>query len=249
MNQQLLPFNYDQAAYFYDTLELDTELNERIVDGLLKVLGETETKKIWDAACGTGAQSIPLAEMGYDIVGSDICQSMISIAGSKAELPFYEGDMCTFNPGSCDAVIVMMNSLGHISKYEMKSALKNFASSLDAGGLLIGDADNRKYLEEFLTDEPFISRVKFIETEKYIRKTQAHKMKDGIYEVSDIWMKGSFITYEGTCEVQSWYKDELEALLFASGFKSIKWFTRTFSSLDGLTESESDSLLFVAKKA
>lgn len=249
MNQQLLPFNYDQAAYFYDTLELDAELNRKIVKGLLNVLAKKKVKKIWDAACGTGAQTIPLADNGFELIGSDICHSMISIAEEKADLPFYEGDMCSFNPGSVDAVIVMMNSLGHISREEMKKALTNFASSLDKGGMLIGDVDNRKFLEEFLTDEPFISRVKFLDTEKYIRKTQAHKMMDGIYEVSDIWMKGRFITYEGMCEVQTWYKEELEELLRESGFHDAVWYTRTFIPLNKFDENESDSLLFVAKKS
>jgi len=247
MTQQLLPFDYDQAAYFYDTLELDVDLNKRIVKGLIKVLAKEGVKTVWDAACGTGAQTIPLACKGYEVIGSDICQSMISQAREKADIPFYQGNMCDFKAGLVDAVIVIMNSLGHISKGEMKSALTNFASNLNKGGLLVGDVDNRKFLEKFLTDEPFISKVKFIESEKYIRKTQAHKMKDGVYEVSDIWMKGDFITYEGTCEVQSWYKEELELLLNECGFHELQWLSRTFSLLSD--EDESDSLLFIARKS
>ncbi|MCM8540213.1 MAG: class I SAM-dependent methyltransferase [Lentisphaeraceae bacterium] len=249
MIQEPMPFNYDQAAYFYDSLELDVELNKRMVYGLLKVFEKNSVKKVWDAACGTGAQAIPLAEQGYELVASDINDSMVSLAKDKMFLDFNQGDMRTFKPGKVDAVISMMNPFGHLSKIGARLSLENFHRNLNEGGIIVGDVDNRGFLELVLTEEPFVSSVKFIEDQKYVRRTQAKKMGQGIYELYDIWFKGDYVTYEGGWDVQTWYKEELEELLLDTGFKEIEWYTRSFKPLKKADLLKSDSLLFVAKKA
>lgn len=249
MIQQLMPFNYDQAAYLYDSLELDTELNKRMVRGLVNVFEHHSVKKVWDAACGTGAQAVPLAEEGYQLVASDLNESMISLARDKMDLDFKVGDMRTFSPGKVDAVISMMNVFGHLTKDDTEEAFQNFYKNLNEGGVLVGDVDNRGFLELVLTEEPFISSVKFIDTEKYVRRTQAKKMGDGIYELYDIWFKGDHVIYEDGWDVQTWYRDELEHLLLSTGFTEIEWYTRSFKPLRKADILKSDALLFVAKKA
>lgn len=249
MIEEPMPFNYDQAAYFYDTLELDAELNKKMIRGLLDVFERNSVKRVWDSACGTGAQAIPIYEEGYEVVASDINESMVSLARDKARLDFLQGDMRDFDSGKVDAVISMMNPFGHLSKIGARQSLENFHKNLNEGGVLVGDVDNRGFLELILTEEPFVSAVKFIEKAKYTRRTQAKKMRDGLYELFDIWFKGDCVIYEGGWDLQTWYKDELESLLLSTGFKEIQWFARSFKTLADADILKSDSLLFVAKKA
>ena len=249
MIQELLQLNYDQAAYFYDTLELDVELNKKMMQGVFSALAKNSAKKVWDAACGTGAQSIPLYEQGFQVIASDINETMVSIAKEKLGLDFQQGDMRTFNPGKVDAVIAMMNPFGHLTKQGVRDSLKNFHSHLNEGGLIIGDVDNRAFLEKVLTDEPFISAVRFIEKEKYVRRTRAQKMTDGIYEIHDQWLKGEFVTFDDLWDLQTWYLFELEEVLKSSGYKEVQWFRRNFKPISQEDLLKSDSLLFVAKKA
>ena len=249
MIEEPMPFNYDQAAYFYDTLELDEGINRKMLRGLLDVFEKNSVKKVWDSACGTGAQAIPIAEGGYEVIATDINECMVSLARDKKDLDFRQGDMRDFNPGKVDAVISMMNPFGHLSKIGAAKSLQNFHKHLNEGGVLVGDVDNRGFLELVLTDEPFISSVRFIEREKYIRRTQAKKMRDGLYELYDVWYKGDYVIYEGGWDLQTWYKAELEELLHNCGFKDVQWHKRSFKPLPDADTLKSDSLLFVAKKA
>ena len=247
---ELKPFNYDIAADFYDTLELDESLNKVIVENLIEILRKNNCLTVWDAACGTGAQSIPLAKAGFKVTASDICSSMIRHAKMKsaAGQEFCKGDMRNFDPGQVDAVIVMMNSLGHLSEPGTEETFRNFSHKLNAGGILVGDVDNRKFLETKLTDQDFISRVKFIEDDKFMRKTKAVKVGEGVYEVCDLWFSEQCEIFEGTCEIQSWYLEDLQKVLEKSGFRVLNWYSRRFKALEEVKGGPSDSLLFVAEK-
>ena len=54
-------------------------------------------ERILDLACATGGRTLELCREGYDVIGIDVCQSLLEIAGCEAEeqdlLPwFYEED-------------------------------------------------------------------------------------------------------------------------------------------------------------
>ena len=111
---ELKPFKYDHASQFYDLLELDGKLNDDMVAGLRKTLEVRKCRTVWAASCGTGAQSIPLLESGFEISGTDICHEMVQKAIAKGTaIDFQQADMRLHNLEPVDAVIVMMNSLGH----------------------------------------------------------------------------------------------------------------------------------------
>ena len=247
---ELKPFKYDHASEFYDLLELDNKLNDDIVAGLLATLKVRKCLTVWDASCGTGAQSIPLSQAGFEVSGTDLCEEMVRQAQNKGceSIQFQQADMRNHKVEPVDAVIVMMNSLGHLSSEGLRDALQNFHSNLKPGGLLIADFDNRLFLEENLSDDFFVSRVCFIDRVKHLRQTKAVPVGEGIYEITDIWQKLDDVFFEETCEVQSWSCHEMTEFLQSSGFKVKNWFNRRFQMLADPQSSSSDSLLFVAQK-
>jgi len=79
-------YNYDKFAEHYDTLELKADdYYEKANSLLYKVFKKYNIKTVLDLTCGTGAQSISLAKMGYKVTASDISKGMLEIARKKAK--------------------------------------------------------------------------------------------------------------------------------------------------------------------
>lgn len=80
---------------------------------------------VLDVACGTGAYTRALAELGYQVTGVDFEEAMIQAAQNKARLQdfphpprFLQGDMRCLEDfaGAFDAVLCLGNSLPHLLK-------------------------------------------------------------------------------------------------------------------------------------
>jgi 2-polyprenyl-3-methyl-5-hydroxy-6-metoxy-1,4-benzoquinol methylase len=102
--------------------------------------------KVLDLCCGAGRVSIPLAKMGFEVIGIDNNSKMIRIARDlKKELnlknvKFYCSDIAKrmFRNEQFDYVLIMENSLEHIpSKKKRKKVFKNICNYLKHDGLFI----------------------------------------------------------------------------------------------------------------
>jgi len=113
-------------------------------------------KKVFDAALGTGADSIFLLQNGYEVTGNEIDRYFRGVANAnllKAGLgmPITEYDWLTMDSdtkkGSFDAVICLGNSLTYISnRQDQGRVLANFIRILRPGGVLILDTRNYDYM-------------------------------------------------------------------------------------------------------
>jgi ubiquinone/menaquinone biosynthesis C-methylase UbiE len=247
----MLRFNYDKVVDIYDSFELSSELNEQMTHEVAKILKGNSCQKVWDAACGTGAQAIPLCKAGFDVMASDINPVMLSHAKEKAtelHIDFFQSDMTQPCYIKADAVIALYNALGHLSKDQFYHAAKSFYKLLPPEGLFIGDVDNRAFLEvkDRLPDDYFLSSAnKDLGWQRFSKATVG---EFGIYHMSDRWIKEDEIKISEKWDLQTWYKDELEDELYRAGFSVIEWHDRQFSSTAKTAIAEQDSLLFVAQK-
>ena len=79
---------------------------------------------VLELACGTGRLTIPLAEVGAEIMGLDISQQMLELAKSKAQerhirVPFVRGDVRAFDLGrKFNFIFIPAQSLSHLHKRE-----------------------------------------------------------------------------------------------------------------------------------
>jgi ubiquinone/menaquinone biosynthesis C-methylase UbiE len=89
--------------------------------GLLRELSMRPVHRVLDIACGTGSHAIELERLGYEIVGSDISDDMLTRAKAKAQdarsgIRFEKQDMRTFDVASrpFDAVLCLFDAIGHV---------------------------------------------------------------------------------------------------------------------------------------
>lgn len=143
-NLEILAY-YDKLAGEYDQRYQNPELAYmRSVEDevLLKEVGGI----VLDIGCGTGRQSIFLANHGHRVVGIDISLEMIKIARSKnkysnADFLVASAEALPFKSSSFDSAISIFGALNHIIRY--KQAYGEIARVLRPQGVFIFSVVNR----------------------------------------------------------------------------------------------------------
>jgi glycine/sarcosine N-methyltransferase len=143
---------YDKLASIYDYfVNWDSRLAYEIpfLEQQLRTLGEDPSQiRVMDSACGTGHHAIALANIGFQVSGSDLYPEMVSLADANArsadaKVIFRTAGFGSINetfkqPGGFDAVLCLGNSLPHVSsEADLEKALLDFKQLLRPGGLLL----------------------------------------------------------------------------------------------------------------
>ncbi|MDE6031719.1 MAG: methyltransferase domain-containing protein, partial [Oscillospiraceae bacterium] len=76
---------YGEFAGVYDLLTENVPYDEiaEYYNSIITSLGGG--RRLLDMGCGTGSLSVRLAEMGYEVTGSDASADMLSIAAQKSD--------------------------------------------------------------------------------------------------------------------------------------------------------------------
>lgn len=115
---------YGRFADFYDSLmQADYE---KIADRIDEIVLENYGKRgiLLDVACGTGTLCELMAEKGYDVIGTDVSQEMLSVALDKkydSGLPiqYLCQDMRKIDMyGTIDTIVCTLDSLNHLEDRE-----------------------------------------------------------------------------------------------------------------------------------
>jgi 2-polyprenyl-3-methyl-5-hydroxy-6-metoxy-1,4-benzoquinol methylase len=140
----MLPKFYNQLAplykYFYQDWEASLVNQAVILDQVIKEYFEPDIKTIRDVACGIGTQSLGLAELGYQVIGSDISEDAIQTAKREAEsrnlsIEFSIQDMRNIDQGQFDLIMACDNAIPHLlSDREILRAYKTFYNHVMPGG-------------------------------------------------------------------------------------------------------------------
>jgi SAM-dependent methyltransferase len=141
-------FDVDDYLYFYSESLTDDRADEE-VDGLVRMLGLDQPKKILDLACGFGRHTNRLAVLGHKMTGVDITPGFLEIARQEAaqknvQVTYLTGDMraITFD-NEFDCAMLLFTAFGYFSDDENLQVLVNVKNALHPGGLLIFDIPNR----------------------------------------------------------------------------------------------------------
>ncbi len=144
-------------------LEARKEAGAVEAEGVSRILSAAGGKKgkVLDLACGIGRHSIPLAKMGYEVVGYDLSSLFIDRARSwarsqgldGAKVRFYEGDvrrvadkLLENKEGGFDVVISLFSSLGAYGEAEDASLLRDLLRVCSPGCLLLIETLNRDFV-------------------------------------------------------------------------------------------------------
>lgn len=105
-----------------------------------KAIADQFGKKILDLGCGTGRETIPLLQAGYDVTAVDLSDDMLNILAKKAEgyhlnnLKVVKADMCEVRlPEKQDVVILPISTILIIEDKE--KLFRNVYENLRPGGV------------------------------------------------------------------------------------------------------------------
>ena len=140
---------YNEFAYFYDEFngEADYDALYRYVKGQLDQHG-VEKGIVVDLGCGTGDLTLMLTQAGYDMIGVDQSEEMLSVLQEKAadlgltgQLLLLQQDILHLDLyGTINAAVSTFDTYNHIGPAEnFEAAVARAAFFMEKGGVFIFD--------------------------------------------------------------------------------------------------------------
>jgi SAM-dependent methyltransferase len=162
MTKYVSPFYEELADYYhliYEDWDRSIKRQAETLNGLLASQLGNAPLNILDCSCGIGTQSIGLAQLGHQVVASDMSQAAVGRAAKEAQqralsIQFRVSDMTSLKEieqDGFDAAIAIDNSLPHIDRSQLGQAAAAIASKLRPNGLFI--ASIRDY-DSLIVDKP-----------------------------------------------------------------------------------------------
>ncbi|CAD5244231.1 class I SAM-dependent methyltransferase [Thermococcus camini] len=140
---------YTVLAEYYDTIYRRRAERVRdeidFMEELFRKEAEREVKKILDLACGTGIPTLELARRGYNVVGLDLHEEMLTVARRKAEreglsVEFIQGDALESDfEEEFDAITMFFSSITYFDDSTIHELFNSVKRGLKPGGLFIAD--------------------------------------------------------------------------------------------------------------
>jgi 2-polyprenyl-3-methyl-5-hydroxy-6-metoxy-1,4-benzoquinol methylase len=154
---------YTNFAYIYDQLMYDVNYKQW-ADYLERIFKRysLDPHLVLDLGCGTGNLCVEMAQRGYEMIGVDLSEDMLSCAREKAgqtgsDILFLNQDMTDFELyGTVDAIVCLMDSLNYVTrKQDVQRLFKLVQNYLNPEGLFIFDINSSYKLKEVLGNNVF----------------------------------------------------------------------------------------------
>lgn len=156
--------SYGDFAYYYDSLTENVDYDKRCeyIRGLLADNGIGEGILL-DLACGTGTVSLKLSEMGYDVIGVDASEEMLSVAQEKkiesgADVIFLCQRMEELDLfGTINACVSTLDSINHITDEKtVREIFRRVSLFMEDKGIFVFDVNTPYKHREILGDNTFV---------------------------------------------------------------------------------------------
>jgi len=153
--------SYEGFARLYDALTFDVNY-DNIADFLTQRLQANGITNglVLDLACGTGTLTLALAQKGYEMLGADASEDMLSVARQKEgaeNILFLNQPMEDFELyGTVNAIVCVLDSINYLT--EPGALEKTFAlcaNYLDPDGVLIFDVNSEYKFRQVLAQETY----------------------------------------------------------------------------------------------
>lgn len=144
-----MPSLYDRAD-IYD-LGFNEKMHEAVKEHWRLALDGAEIHDILDVSIGSGVVTLPLAELGYALTGSDLSGNMLKKCRENAqargiEIDLFESDFRNVHQQAAgklfDCVMSTGNSLPYVENEEIFSALSSMDRLVKPGGYIYLDSRN-----------------------------------------------------------------------------------------------------------
>lgn len=156
--------SYGNFAYFYDDLTDNVDYEKRCsyIKGLLAENGVGEGILL-DLACGTGTVSLIMSRLGYDVIGVDASEEMLSIAQEKKmesgeDIIFLCQKMEELDLfGTVNACVSTLDSINHVTREEtVKEIFRRVSLFMEDKGIFIFDVNTPYKHKSVLGDNTFV---------------------------------------------------------------------------------------------
>lgn len=155
---------YGDFAYYYDMLTENVDYESRC-EYICNLLAEGGVGKgiLLDLACGTGTMSMLLSDKGYDVIGVDASEDMLSVAQEKKmesgkDIMFLCQRMEELDLfGTINAAVCTLDSINHITDEEtVKKVFSKVSLFMEDKGLFIFDVNTPYKHREVLGNNTFV---------------------------------------------------------------------------------------------
>lgn len=156
--------SYGEFAYYYDGLTDNVDYEKRC-DYIRDLLAENGVGEgiLLDLACGTGTVSLMLSRMGYDVIGVDASEDMLSVAQEKKmetgedviflcqrmeELDLY---------GTINAAVSTLDSINHVTDADtVRAIFRRVSLFMEDKGIFIFDVNTPYKHRNVLGNNTFV---------------------------------------------------------------------------------------------
>ncbi len=156
--------SYGNFAYYYDSLTENVDYEKRCgyIKSLLAENGVGEGILL-DLACGTGTVSLILSQMGYDVIGVDASEDMLSVAQEKKmesgeDIIFLcqrMEDLDLF--GTINAAVSTLDSINHLTDpASVKEVFRRVSLFMEDKGIFLFDVNTPYKHKEILAGNTFV---------------------------------------------------------------------------------------------
>ena len=243
---------YSDFALVYDTLMDNTPYDRwcELIVGILKRYG-IEKDLVLDLGCGTGTLTELLAKEGYDMIGVDCSEEMLSRAMEKREesglsILYLLQDMREFELyGTVKAVVSVCDSLNYL--LEEEDVIETFRlvnNYLDPKGLFIFDFNTVHKYRDVIGDTTIAENredCSFIWENYYHEEERINE-----YDVTFFVREGElFRRFEETHYQRGYTVEEMQAYLEKAGLELIS--TQDADTLMEVTE-ETERVYMIARE-
>ncbi|NJE42117.1 class I SAM-dependent methyltransferase [Thermococcus sp. GR6] len=143
---------YRSLARYYDVIyRARLERISQEIDFVEKIFrndARREVRRVLDTACGTGAPTLELVRRGYEVVGLDINEEMLTVAREKAQreelsVEFMLGDAAALDfQEEFDAVTMFFSSILYLDEDRINELFNSVIKALRPGGVFVADWSN-----------------------------------------------------------------------------------------------------------
>ncbi len=153
--------SYGKLAQFYDKLteNVDYKVRSAYISNFFSQYG-VDNGTILDLACGTGSVSEHLSGKGYDVLGMDLSDEMLSIAAAKniPRAQFVRGDMTAFElPYTVQACVCSLDAVNHLTDFnEVIKCFESVFRALSDGGIFVFDVNTPYKHRHVLFNNTFV---------------------------------------------------------------------------------------------
>ncbi len=157
---------YKDFAYVYDRLMSEAPY-DKWVEWIQSVVRKDEwvNPRIVELGCGTGNILIPLTSNGWNVIGIDLSEDMLTIAQDKANetglyIHLLHQDMREFELGHpVDLIYSFCDSLNYLLQEEdIQKTFQLVYESLNVGGLWVFDYHTEHMITNVLGNQTFTER-------------------------------------------------------------------------------------------